>query len=76
VEDDTQRNRIRVLVGRERIMGALLMGDQSLSRPLQDLIRERVDMTPVRDHLLSPEGHLSSIITDYWETWRRGQHVQ
>lgn len=76
VEDDTQRNRLRVLVGRERIVGALLMGDQSLSRPLQDLIRERVDVTPVRDHLLSPEGHLSSIITGYWETWRRGQHVQ
>lgn len=75
VEDDSQRNRVRVLVGRERIMGALLMGDQSLSLPLQDLIRERVDVTPVRDHLLSPERHLSSVITNYWETWRRGQHV-
>lgn len=76
VEDDTQRTRVRVLVGRERIMGALLMGDQTLSQPLQDLIRERVDVTPVRDHLLSPEGHLSSVITGYWDTWRRGQDVR
>jgi hypothetical protein len=32
-------------------MGAVVMGDQALSRPLQHLIRERVDIRWVRDRL-------------------------
>ena len=40
------------MLGDDRIMGAVVMGDQALSRPLQHLIRERVDIRAVRDRLL------------------------
>jgi NADPH-dependent 2,4-dienoyl-CoA reductase/sulfur reductase-like enzyme len=48
---DTSANHLRLVLGDDRIMGAVVMGDQALSRPLQHLIRERVDIRWVRDRL-------------------------
>jgi nitrite reductase (NADH) large subunit len=52
-EEDHEVNRLRVLVGPTTLVGAVLMGDQRLSRPLQRLIGEQIDITPIRAHLLS-----------------------
>ncbi len=51
VVSDRDANHLRLVLGDERIMGAVVMGDQALSRPLQHLIRERVDIRWVRDRL-------------------------
>jgi NADPH-dependent 2,4-dienoyl-CoA reductase/sulfur reductase-like enzyme len=51
VVSDTSANHLRLVLGDDRIMGAVVMGDQALSRPLQHLIRERVDIRWVRDRL-------------------------
>ena len=51
VVSDRDANHLRLVVGDDRIMGAVVMGDQALSRPLQHLIRERVDIRWVRDRL-------------------------
>jgi NADPH-dependent 2,4-dienoyl-CoA reductase/sulfur reductase-like enzyme len=48
---DRGANHLRLVLGDDRIMGAVVMGDQALSRPLQHLIRERVDIRWVRDRL-------------------------
>jgi NADPH-dependent 2,4-dienoyl-CoA reductase/sulfur reductase-like enzyme len=45
-------NRLRLVVGPDRIAGAVVMGDQSVSRRLQHLVRSRVDITAVREQLL------------------------
>ena len=37
-------NRLRVLVGKNHIVGALLMGDQTLSRAIHDIIFEKIDI--------------------------------
>jgi NADPH-dependent 2,4-dienoyl-CoA reductase/sulfur reductase-like enzyme len=52
VVSDRGANHLRLVLGDDRIMGAVVMGDQALSRPLQHLIRERVDIRWVRDRLL------------------------
>jgi NAD(P)H-nitrite reductase large subunit len=39
------------MLGEDRILGAVVMGDQALSRPIQHLIRGRVDISSVRDRL-------------------------
>ena len=41
-------NRVRLMVGERRIMGALVMGDQTWSRPLQRLVVGQADITPIR----------------------------
>jgi hypothetical protein len=51
VVSDRGANHLRLVLGDDRIMGAVVMGDQALSRPLQHLIRERVDIRWVRDRL-------------------------
>lgn len=48
---DRGANHLRLVLGDDRIMGAVVMGDQALSRPLQHLIRERVDIRWARDRL-------------------------
>ncbi len=46
-------NRLRVLVGEKTIVGAIVMGDQTLSQPLQELISEKVDIRSIRENLLT-----------------------
>lgn len=52
VVSDIGANRLRLVLGEDRIVGAVVMGDQALSRPLQHMVRERVDIRWVRDRLL------------------------
>jgi NAD(P)H-nitrite reductase large subunit len=49
--DQDDVNRVRLLVGERTIVGALVMGDQTWSRPLQKLIVGKADVTPIRDEL-------------------------
>lgn len=52
VVSDAGANHLRLVVGEDRLVGAVVMGDQALSRPLQHLIRDRVDIRPERDRLV------------------------
>jgi NADPH-dependent 2,4-dienoyl-CoA reductase/sulfur reductase-like enzyme len=62
VVTDAGANHLRLLLGEDRIVGAIVMGDQSLSRPLQHLIRERVDIRAVRDRLIGRPAELHHAI--------------
>lgn len=75
VEMDAQNNRLRLLVGERNIFGALVMGDQTPSRPLQHLISEEVDIRPIRKQLLAKPPNLSAIIQKYWEDWSGEQNA-
>ena len=50
---DRGADHLRLVLAEDRIAGAVVMGDQALSRPLQHLIRERVDIRFVRDQLVA-----------------------
>jgi len=43
IAEQHEVNRLRLLADERAIVGALVMGDQTLSRPLQDLIEHQVD---------------------------------
>jgi NAD(P)H-nitrite reductase large subunit len=66
-----QVNRLRVLVGEKTLIGAIVMGDQTLSRPIHRLIADRVDITPIRDQLLQPGAPLADILADFWTLHHR-----
>jgi nitrite reductase (NADH) large subunit len=59
-------NRLRVLVGENHLVGALLMGDQTLSRAVHRIIIDKVDITPIREKLLQPGHSLTDVIADFW----------
>ncbi len=59
-------NRIRVLVGDCTLIGAIVMGDQTLSQPLHYLVTHQVDITPIRDQLLQAGARLGDLIAQFW----------
>jgi hypothetical protein len=65
-ESGTDVSQLRLMVGEQTLLGALVMGDQKLSRPLHELIKNQVDITPIRDQLLQPSTELGQCIIDYW----------
>jgi len=59
-------NGVRLLIGEKTILGAVVMGDQSLSRPIQHLVSEQVDISSICTDLLHPDAPVSDIIADFW----------
>jgi NADPH-dependent 2,4-dienoyl-CoA reductase/sulfur reductase-like enzyme len=70
-QDDV--NRVRVLVGERRLLGALVMGDQTWSRPLQRLIVNQADVTPVRAALLEDPAGALGRLADFYLAWEGRQ---
>lgn len=64
-------NRVRLLVGEHTLVGALVMGDQVLSRPLHRLIAEQADITPIRAALGANPASTVSLISEFYEKWER-----
>jgi nitrite reductase (NADH) large subunit len=71
VQRDFDFNRTRILVGVNTIAGAVVMGDQTLSRPLHQLTAQRVDISQIRPRLLDPEASLVDTIIEFWSDWNR-----
>ncbi len=68
-------NRLRLLVGEKKILGALLMGDQTLSHPLEELVAAEADISPIRESIIRPDADMGNIIMRYWHEWRQmGAH--
>jgi len=69
---DFEVNRLRVLVGEQALIGAVVMGDQTLSRPLQQLVANQVDITPYRERLLQPGAPTADLVVEMWTAYREG----
>jgi NAD(P)H-nitrite reductase large subunit len=63
-------NRLRILMGVKTLLGALVMGDQSLSLPLEQLITAQVDISAIRQKLLAANAPLADILADFYTSWR------
>jgi len=59
-------NRLRLYINQNRVVGAVLMGDQALSHAIQGLIQEEIDIQPIRDALMASNADLPSILSRYW----------
>ena len=59
-------NRLRVLVGEKTLLGAIVMGDQKLSFPLEKIISNNLDISPIREKLLTPNARIADVIVDFW----------
>lgn len=64
-------NHVRLLIGETTLVGALVMGDQTLSRPLKELILNQVDIKPFHDKMLLKQVPLADLVMDRWMEWRQ-----
>lgn len=62
-------NHLRLLIGEKTLIGALVMGDQTLSMPLQKLVAGRADISPIREKLLAHDAKLADVVVDFWKAW-------
>ncbi|MEP7133712.1 MAG: FAD-dependent oxidoreductase [Chloroflexota bacterium] len=70
-------NRLRVMVGEHTLLGAIIMGDQTLSTPLEKIISNKVNISSIRDALLTPNANVSDVLAGFWSNFReRGLNVQ
>jgi NAD(P)H-nitrite reductase large subunit len=64
-------NHVRLLIGESTLVGALVMGDQTLSRPLKDMILNQVDIENIHEKLLLKQTPLADLVMDQWMEWRQ-----
>jgi nitrite reductase (NADH) large subunit len=64
---------IRITLGEHTIAGAVVMGEQALSFPLQDLIENHVDVTGAVAVLEEPGAPIVEIINALWADWKAGR---
>ncbi len=76
VECTQKHNRLRLMLAENTIAGAVVLGDQTLSRPLQALIRQRVDITPIRPRLLAEPAGAPAVLLDFWKEWSAARAAQ
>lgn len=65
-------NRVRLVVGERTILGALVMGDQTWARPLQELIVAEADVTPIRPALIAGGAEAINQLGNFFREWERG----
>ncbi len=63
-------NHVRVTVGEKTLLGAMVMGDQKLSLPLETMISQNVDISPIRERLLAPNVKIGDVIAEFWSDWK------
>ena len=66
-----ETNRLRLMLDEKKIIGAIVMGDQTLSTPIQKLVEAQADISPIRTQLLAPHAPVADIIADFWLNWRK-----
>jgi NAD(P)H-nitrite reductase large subunit len=63
-------NHVRLQLSEKTLTGAVIMGDQSLSHIVRDLIAEQVDITPIKPLLLGTKIALNDILTGFHKGWK------
>jgi NAD(P)H-nitrite reductase large subunit len=74
-QKDFDINRLRIMVGEKTLVGAVLIGDQTLSQALQVLIINQVDVSSIREALLNCKDSLGDVIAAFWTDWRRHEAI-
>lgn len=65
-ESGSEVSHLRLMVGERTLVGAVVMGEQKLSLPLQEMISVQTDISSIRAQLLQPRAPLGEIVMDFW----------
>ena len=69
-------NRLRLYLRGNHLAGALVMGDQSLSLPLQRMVRNQQDIGSMRNALITPGAHITDILKNYLQSAPRDDQTK
>jgi NAD(P)H-nitrite reductase large subunit len=75
-QQDFEINRLRLMLGESTILGAIVMGDQTLSKPLQSLVSDQVDISVIKSRLLETDAPVADLIADFWSMRKTGNAHQ
>ncbi len=64
-------DRVRLAFDQRQIIGALVMGDQTWSRPLHDLIDHRVNISPIHSALVSGGNTALEQLGKFYQQWQQ-----
>ena len=67
-------NHLRLVVGSKTLVGAILIGDQKLSTALQVMIRNKVDISAIREELIAPNAPIADIVAHLWSQVHASQN--
>jgi NAD(P)H-nitrite reductase large subunit len=70
VESRSGDAHIRLTLGPSTIAGAIVMGDQTSSFALQELIGARVDIGAVSPRLRAPGAPVAELVDELWRDWK------
>lgn len=73
-QQDFEVNRLRLMLGEKAILGVIVMGDQTLSKPLHSIVAEKIDISSIRTKLLEPNAPVADLIAEFW-TQRKSVHA-
>ncbi len=75
VADQHEVNRVRLLIGERSIVGACVMGDQTLSRLLYHLIAQQADITPIRSAMMIDQATAGMHLTSFYHEWEKANRA-
>ena len=61
--------RVRLELGERALVGAVVMGDQTLSFPLQELVEAGADVSAIAERLRERQAPVADIVTAFWQDW-------
>jgi NAD(P)H-nitrite reductase large subunit len=70
VESEAGEAHVRLALEGATIKGAIVMGDQSLSFPLQELIVAGADVSGIMERLRTPGAPIAALISGFWQEWK------
>lgn len=74
--DHSGANSVRIVLSGNKIVGALLLGNQQLADPLREMVEAEADMTPYTSLLLEAAAEaLPAAVLRAWRDWRQSQHA-
>ena len=70
VETQAAGARLRLAIGERSLDGAVVMGDQALSFPLQELIEARADVAAIAASLKATGVAITDLVEGFWREWK------
>lgn len=59
-------NTVRLILSRDTLVGALIVGQQTLADPIRDLIERQMDISPLRSYLRSGGPVMTQMLERFW----------
>ncbi len=70
-QNNFDNNHIRLMIGENTIIGALIMGDQTLSEAVHQIVDQKINIQSIRNDLLNSQVPLGETIADFWKNWSK-----